>query len=80
MSENKDITFAGHNYKADYKFKITTGQKADGAIQTKEVKTQGDEYEPLIALNLDMHRDTYAMGKERGYNMVSPYVKGREPV
>lgn len=80
MSENKDSTFAGHNYKADYKYKVTTGQKADGAIQTKEVRVQGDEYEPLISINLDIIRDTYAMGKERKMKMVSPYEKGFEPV
>lgn len=72
--------FAGHNYKADYKYKVTTGEKANGEIQIKEVRVQGDEYEALISINLDIIRDTYAMAKERKMKVVSPYEKGHEPV
>ena len=73
-------TFAGHNYKADYKYKVTTGQKADGALQTKEVRVQGEEYEPRITINVDIIMDTYRIGKEKGLKMVSPYEKDHEPV
>ena len=78
-TEEKNNTFAGHNYKADYKYKVTTGEKADGAIQIKEVRVQGDEYEPLITINLDIIMDTYKIGKEKGLKMVSPYEKGHDP-
>ena len=80
MLGDKETQFAGHNYKADYKYKVTTGEKADGAIQIKEVRVQGDEYEALIGINLDIIRDVYAMAKERGMKVVSPYEKGHEPV
>lgn len=76
----KNSTFAGHNYKADYKYKVTTGQKADGALQIKEVRVQGDEWEPLITINLDIIKDTYAMAKERKMKAVSPYEKDHEPI
>ncbi len=79
MSGENNTQFAGHNYKADYKYKVTTGEKADGAIQIKEVRVQGDEYEALISINLDIIRDTYAMAKSRGMKVVSPYEAGHEP-
>ena len=80
MSGDNGTQFAGHNYKADYKYKVTTGEKADGAIQIKEVRVQGDEYEPLITINLDIIKDTYALAKSRGMKVVSPYEKDHEPV
>lgn len=79
MSGENNTQFAGHNYKADYKYKVTTGEKADGSIQIKEVKVQGDEYEALISINLDIIRDTYAMAKSRKMKVVSPYEAGHEP-
>jgi len=80
LEEEKTSTFAGHNYKADYKYKVTTGQKADGAVQTKEVRVQGDEYEPLITINVDIIEKTYAILKEKHMKRVSPYEAGHEPV
>ena len=80
MSEPNTNTFAGHNYKADYKFKTTIAQKANGQLQIKEVSVRSDEYEPLPVTVLDIFIDTYKTGKEKGLDMVSPFIKGHEPV
>ena len=79
MSGNESSTFAGHNYKADYKYKVTMGQKADGSVQLKEIRVQGDEWEPLVGLTFDILGNTYATGKKKHLKMVSPYENGHEP-
>ena len=75
----KESTFVGHNYKADYKFKITQGQKANGEIQLKEVRVMGDELEGLIEVSFDVLIGCYKTGKEKHLKMVSPYEDGHEP-
>ena len=80
MSTDQTKTFAGHNYKADYKFKITTGQKADGSIQLKEQRIEGDEWEPLLEIGLKQLKDWYKLYKSQGIKVVSPYEKDHEPV
>lgn len=72
-------TISGHNYKADYKYTITNAQKANGEIQTKEVKLRGDELEPLIGLSVQTFEDNYKAYKAKHMNILSPYEKGYEP-
>lgn len=79
MNEDKNITFAGHNYKGDYKFKITHGLKADGYDQLKELRVMSDESEGLLDISFDLLEDWYAKGKQKHIKMVSPYEKGFEP-
>ncbi len=79
MSEQTN-TFAGHNYKADYKFKTTLAQKANGQIQIKEISVRSDELEVLPKTAMDIFIDTYKTGVANGLNMVSPFTKGNEPV
>jgi len=74
-----ETTFTGHNYKADYKYKVTSGQKANGEIQMKEIRVEGDEWEPLLEINFNILTDSYKMGKEKHLKMVSPYESGYEP-
>lgn len=77
--DNKDSTFAGHNYKAEYKFKSTIGMKANGEVQIKEVKTSGDEAEQVVEVSFDIFINTYKTGKSKHLKMVSPFEKGYEP-
>jgi hypothetical protein len=79
MTLTNETTFAGHNYKADYKYKVTTGQKANGEIQMKEIRVEGDEWESLLEINFSILVDSYMMGKEKHLKMVSPFVSGHEP-
>jgi len=79
MTLTNETTFAGHNYKADYKYKVTTGQKANGEIQTKEIRVEGDEWEPLLEISFNILIDAYTMGKQKNLKMVSPFVSGHEP-
>ncbi len=76
---DKETTFAGHNYYADYKFTITSGMKADGSNQLKEEKLRSNEREGLIETGFDILEDWYAAGKKRHLKMVSPYEDGHEP-
>ncbi len=76
---NNESTFVGHNYHADYKYKVTTGQKANGEIQVKEIRVEGDEWEPLLEINFNILVDSYNMGKEKHLKMVSPFESGYEP-
>jgi hypothetical protein len=76
---NDTNTFSGHNYKADYKYKLTTGQKADGSLQLKEERIEGDEWEPLLEITFSIMADWYAMGKRKHLKMVSPYEQDHEP-
>ncbi len=76
MSEN---TFSGHNYKADYKFKVTQGQKADGAIQLKEARVMSDEVEGLLDTSFEILENWWKIGKRKNLKIVSPYEKGHEP-
>lgn len=79
MENGKETTFAGHNYKADYKYKVTSGQKANGENQLKEVRVEGDEWEPLIGIIFDIGITWYKVGKGKHLKMVSPFEKGHEP-
>jgi len=79
MSQSKEITFAGHNYKADYKFKITQGQKANGEVQLKEARVMSDEIDGLIDISFDVLTDWYKAGKEKHIKVVSPYEDGYDP-
>jgi len=79
MPLTNENTFVGHNYKADYKYKVTTGQKANGEIQMKEVRCEGDEWEPLLEISFSILLDSYKMGKEKHLKMVTPYENGHEP-
>ena len=63
---NNTSTYAGHNYKADYKFKTTIAQKANGQLQIKEVSVRADECETLPITALDIFIDTYKTGKTKG--------------
>ncbi len=78
MSGNEK-TIAVHNYKADYQHKITTGQKANGELQLKELRTYGDEIEGLMDINLDEIKKWYSYCKKRHFKAVSPYEDGYEP-
>ena len=71
MPLNNETTFSGHNYKADYKYKVTTGLKANGE--------EGDDWEPLLEINFSILLDSYEMGKKKHLKMVSPYEKDHEP-
>lgn len=75
----KETTFAGHNYKADYKFKITQGQKANGEVQLKESRVMSDEIDGLIEVSFNVLTDWYHAGKEKHIKVVSPYEDGYEP-
>jgi hypothetical protein len=79
MALTNENTFVGHNYKADYKYKVTSGQKANGEIQMKEIRVEGDEWEPLLEINFSILLDSYAMGKRKHLKRVSPYQSGHEP-
>jgi hypothetical protein len=79
MTLTNETTFAGHNYKADYKYKVTTGQKANGEIQMKEIRVEGDEWEPLLDINFNILIDSYMIGKQKNLKMVSPFISGHEP-
>lgn len=79
MTDGKESIFAGHNYKADYKYKIITGQKADGSSQLKEERMEGDEWEPLLGIGLKILEDWYALYKSKHIKVVSPYEKGFDP-
>ena len=78
MSGNES-TFVGHNYKADYKFKITQRQKANGEIQLEEARVMSDEIEGLLEVSFDLLVDWYNLGKSKNIRVVSPYEKGSEP-
>ena len=54
MPLNNETTFSGHNYKADYKYKVTTGLKANGEVQIKEIRSEGDDWEPLLEINFSI--------------------------
>ena len=80
MSDKENsVTFAGHNYYADYKFKLTSGMKADGSNQLKEATLRSNEIEGLIDTLFDLKADWYATGKKKHFKMVSPYEDGYEP-
>jgi len=74
-----ESTFVGHNYNADYKFKITQGQKANGEVQLKEVRVMSDVLEGLIEVSFDVLGTWYKTGKEKHIKVVSPYEDGYEP-
>lgn len=78
MSGNEN-TFSGHNYKADYKFKVTQGQKADGSIQLKEARVMSDEVDGLLDTGFEILENWYRIGKGKHMKIVSPYEKGYEP-
>ena len=73
------ITFTGHNYYADYMFKLTSGMKADGSNQLKEATLRSNTRDGLIETMFDIEEDWYATGKKRHLKMVSPYEDGYEP-
>jgi len=77
--KNGSTTFTGHNYYADYKFKLTSGMKADGSNQLKEATLRSNEKDGLIDTQFDLLEDWYATGKKRHLKMVSPYEDGHEP-
>lgn len=77
MGEEK--TFVAHNYKADFENSVTQGQKANGEIQIKEVKTKSDVLEGLLERNLNLIIDWYTLCKKKHIKAVSPYEKGHEP-
>ena len=79
MSENKPMNFGGHNYYADYKYKVKVRQKANGELQIEEIGVSSDEVGGLILTELTLVEDTYKFGREKGLNMLSPYIKGKEP-
>mgnify|MGYP001181888478 FL=1 len=79
MPLNNETTFSGHNYKADYKYKVTTGLKANGEVQIKEIRSEGEDWEPLLEINFSILLDSYEMGKRKHLKMVSPYEKDHEP-
>jgi hypothetical protein len=79
MPLNNETTFSGHNYKADYKYKVTTGLKANGEVQIKEIRSEGDDWEPLLEINFSILLDSYEMGKKKHLKMVSPYENDHEP-
>ncbi len=78
-SEDKTITFAGHNYKADYKYKFKQGQKADGSLQLKEETVMSDEVDGLLEVAFDLLEDWYNKAKIKHIKAVSPYEDGYEP-
>ena len=78
-NQGKETTFMGHNYKADYKFKITQGQKANGEVQLKEARVMSDEIEGLIEVSFSVLVDWYKAGKEKHIKVVSPYEDDHEP-
>ena len=73
MALTNETTFSGHNYKADYKYKVTTGLKANGEVQIKEIRSEGDDWEPLLEINFSILLDSYEMGKRKHLKMVTPY-------
>ena len=79
MALTNETTFSGHNYNADYKYKVTTGLKANGEVQIKEIRSEGDDWEPLLEINFSILLDSYEMGKRKHLKMVSPYENGHEP-
>lgn len=80
MSEEITKTFTGHNFKADYRYKVSQKQKANGEIQLGEVGVRSDELETLFQISFDIVEKWYKAGKQKGIMVVSPYEKGREPV
>ncbi|KKN08639.1 hypothetical protein LCGC14_1054800 [marine sediment metagenome] len=77
MSE--ESTFGGHNYHADYRFKLTSGMKADGSSQLKELTVRSDVREGLIDIIFEIKKDWYITGKKKHFKMVSPWEDGYEP-
>ncbi len=69
----EEKTFTGQNYKADYKFKVTQGQKANGELQLKELKVQSDEIEGLLETSFTILEDWYKIGSGKKLRVVSPY-------
>jgi len=78
-TEEKVSSFGGHNYKADFRFKLTSGMKANGENQLKELTVRSDESEGLMEQLLDIQENWYKAGKKRHLKMVSPYEDGHEP-
>ncbi len=80
MAQDPSSTFTGHNFKSDYKFKVTQRQKANGEIQLEELSVRADEKEVVLETAFELLKKWYILGREKNIRLVSPYEKGYEPV
>jgi len=63
--DKEQNTFGGHNYKADYRFKLTSGMKANGENQMKELTVRADEKDGLMEIVFELTEDWYKTGKKK---------------
>jgi len=75
MPPGETASFAGHNYKNDYRYKIGLKQKADGKVQLDTLTVRSDTVDGLVDSVVNLFEDIIGAVEKKGYVMVKMRVE-----